>query len=327
MQLGVYNRGTQTMQNLGSGAILAGGRVLTCAHNVMDPFSEQMLVAENCVVLVAAFTATDEPARWAYVAEVLTPLAVLREKHEEQLLDLALLQITSAVTCDPPQCPGKDAVMVRPQPTFEVVTETDATSFDDVPCLRCDPADALHADGLAPKVTIIGYPALSGELIYASERDVVSLSGGFLQTQAFVDTGSSGGPVINANGDIVAVVSKGGGLPFVLQGGEVVELAKTRRVTFLRDDHAPPPPPPPAAAVASGDDADGSAGGCTLTLHALLQPHGLQEHAAVLEENGFALASAGELTSDDLKEMGIAKLKERKDMLKAFQAYAASCAD
>jgi len=28
-----------------------------------------------------------------------------------------------------------------------------------------------------------------------------------------------------------------------------------------------------------------------------------------------------------LKEMGIAKLKERKDMLKVFQAYAASCAD
>ena len=66
---------------------------------------------------------------------------------------------------------------------------------------------------------------------------------------------------------------------------------------------------------------------CVTALHALLQPHGLQQHAAVLEENGFALASAEELTSDDLKEMGIAKLKERKDMLKAFQAYAASCAD
>jgi hypothetical protein len=66
------------------------------------------------------------------------------------------------------------------------------------------------------------------------------------------------------------------------------------------------------------NDVDGSTGGCTLTLHALLQPHGLQQHAAVLEENGFALASVGELTSDDLKEMGIAKLKERKEMLKAF---------
>ena len=53
----------------------------------------------------------------------------------------------------------------------------------------------------------------------------------------------------------------------------------------------------------------------------------LQQHAAALEENGFALADASGLTSGDLAEMGIAKLKERKDMLKVFQAYAASCAD
>ena len=100
-------------------------------------------------------------------------------------------------------------------------------------CLRCDPTDPLHAEGLAPKVTIVGYPAAAGALMYASEADVVSLSDGFLQSRAFIDTGSSGGPVINATGDIVAVVSQGGGVG----PGGVVELAKTRRVIFLRAAH------------------------------------------------------------------------------------------
>ena len=166
----------------------------------------------------------------------------------ETCLDLALLQITSAVTCDPPQCPGKDAVMLYPQPQFEVLTEAAVASFDGVPCLRCDADDPLCADGLAPKVTIIGYPAASGALIYASEADVVSLSDGFLQTRAFIDTGSSGGPVVNAAGDIVGVVSQGGGVPsleirqrqgggHVAVGGGVVELAKTRQVKLLRAEH------------------------------------------------------------------------------------------
>jgi S1-C subfamily serine protease len=86
---------------------------------------------------------------------------------------------------------------------------------------------------------------------------VVNLADGFLQTRAFIDEGSSGGPVINADGDIVSVVSQGGGAPDTAVradvrpkagggheaigtafGGGVVELAKTRRVQFLRDDHA-----------------------------------------------------------------------------------------
>ena len=64
-----------------------------------------------------------------------------------------------------------------------------------------------------------------------------------------------------------------------------------------------------------------------------MQPHGLQQHADVLEENGFALrarqcrVSGAGRTVGRFEGDGHAKLKERKDMLKAFQAYAASCAD
>ena len=47
----------------------------------------------------------------------------------------------------------------------------------------------------------------------------------------------------------------------------------------------------------------------------------------MLEENGFALADAGGLTSSDLAEMGIAKLKERKGRLEAFRAHAGGAAE
>jgi len=60
-------------------------------------------------------------------------------------------------------------------------------------------------------------------------------------------------------------------------------------------------------------------------LGTMLQQHSLQQHAAVLEENGFSLADVGELTSDDLKEMGVVKLKDRKVLLKVFEAHAEGC--
>ena len=97
---------------------------------------------------------------------------------------------------------------------------------------------------------MIGYPAKAGGKMYASNaKDVLSLSDDFLQTEAFVDTGSSGGPVVNEAGAIVAVVSQGGGVvggvPVTLGGqqvhlaghGDTVEPAKARPVTFLRDEH------------------------------------------------------------------------------------------
>ena len=53
----------------------------------------------------------------------------------------------------------------------------------------------------------------------------------------------------------------------------------------------------------------------------LLQQDGLQRHAAVIERNGFTLDDVGDLTNADLVEMGIAKLKERKQLLEAFNAH------
>ena len=41
----------------------------------------------------------------------------------------------------------------------------------------------------------------------------------------------------------------------------------------------------------------------------------------MFEENGVTLGDVADLTSADLVEMGIAKLMERKAMLKAFKAH------
>ena len=62
--------------------------------------------------------------------------------------------------------------------------------------------------------------------------------GFYLQTRAF-NTGSSGGSVVNDAGDIVAVVSNGGGLRVdrPVQRGDVAEHSKARPVQFLRPEH------------------------------------------------------------------------------------------
>ena len=85
--------------------------------------------------------------------------------------------------------------------------------------------------GIDP-VAVIGYAARASTKAYASRGHITNVSDGFAHTDAFIDTGSSGGPVINEAGDIVAVVSHGGG---VQQGSR--ELSKTRLVKFLCGDH------------------------------------------------------------------------------------------
>jgi hypothetical protein len=85
------------------------------------------------------------------------------------------------------------------------------------------------------RVTVIGYAAAAGQFMHASPDFIVNAPAGFFHTKAFIDTGSSGGPVINAAGDIVSIVSKGGFGLNKLSG--VANLANTRRVSLLRDEH------------------------------------------------------------------------------------------
>jgi GTPase SAR1 family protein len=262
VQLGVYDRATRHLLNLSSGALLKGGRVLTAAHNVLDmrmsppqplvpsrgsgavdAASDSMGVANGSgsngcggggrTVLIGVFAGDDRPTRWAYTAEVLTPLELLREQIDGVLLDLCVLQITASVTCDPPSCLGKANVLGGAK--IAVVREDSRRGGDErlleEPSLCCDPDFQLRAG--EDRVTVISYAAAAGSHIFVSPENVVNLSGGYLQTRGFIDTGSSGGPVINEAGDIVSVVSRTG----TRASSGTAELAKTRLVSLLRPRH------------------------------------------------------------------------------------------
>ena len=103
--------------------------------------------------------------------------------------------------------------------------------FVDVPCMRCDARFELRAG--EHRVTVISYAAAAGSHIFVSPENVVNLSCGYLQTRGFIDTGSSGGPVINEAGDIVAIVSRTG----TRATSGTADLAKTRLISLLRPQH------------------------------------------------------------------------------------------
>eukprot|EP00937_MAST-01D_sp_MAST-1D-sp2_P004831 g4831.t1 len=239
VQLGVYDRQTRTLKNLGSGALLEGGLVITVAHNVIEkPPHEKLphplphpkplppLVTHGCTVLVGTFEGDASVTRWSFTAEVLTPLELLREERNGALLDLAVLRLQTAVVCDPPFCEGKHDVLAHPTPTISLVSEGPVADLGSVPFLRCDPAFEPRSG--VDRVTVIGYAAAAGSHVHVNTDDVINVSEGYLRTKAFIATGSSGGPVINAAGGIVSVVSHGGGAGV---------MASTRQVSLLRREH------------------------------------------------------------------------------------------
>ena len=55
------------------------------------------------------------------------------------------------------------------------------------------------------------------------------------------------------------------------------------------------------------------------TLRQLLQEHGLEEYADILEANAVDLDVAADLTEEDLVQLGVQRLGDRKRLIRAFQ--------
>ena len=53
-----------------------------------------------------------------------------------------------------------------------------------------------------------------------------------------------------------------------------------------------------------------------------LEDLGFAQHAAEFVENGVDLDLLSEITNDDLKDLGVARLADRKRLLKAIVAFA-----
>eukprot|EP00937_MAST-01D_sp_MAST-1D-sp2_P008047 g8047.t1 len=121
VQLGVHDGQENQLKNIGSGALLKGGYILTAAHNLLDmefrpldphapPHAQRpsLVTGPHRTVLIAEFSDADKPPQWAYEAEVLTPLALLRRTgiQAHQLLDLAILRVKCKVVCEPAMSRG-----------------------------------------------------------------------------------------------------------------------------------------------------------------------------------------------------------------------------
>eukprot|EP00937_MAST-01D_sp_MAST-1D-sp2_P003080 g3080.t1 len=237
VQLGIHDPASASLADAGSGALLPGGRILSAAHVFF-----QLLPGRT--VLVAVYAGSDgAPARWAYEAELLTPPALLHKQHEGVLLDLAVLRITGSVACTPDRSHGKAHVGpgVPQHVPLRVAQRSAAPAADQLPFLQCVPRE--HEHRLDAEIIAAGYAAAAGKHMFLHRDRIVTLEDGCLQTAAFIHSGSSGGPVVDAAGRIVAVISHGGAL---------AELARARLTSFLTPAHFGPPAP-----VAGADSALG----------------------------------------------------------------------
>eukprot|EP00937_MAST-01D_sp_MAST-1D-sp2_P004644 g4644.t1 len=238
VQLGIHDPASASLADAGSGALLPGGRILSAAHVFRKLLPSPPMVStawQDRTVLVAVYSGGDsEPATWMYEAELLTPHALLHALHGDKLLDLAVLRITHSVACDPQSSHGAAHAWVGiPQHVpLRVVQRSAAPALDQLPFLQC--VSREHVYRLDAEVIAVGYAAAAGKHMFLDRASIVTLEGGYLQTRAFIHSGSSGGPVVNAAGHIVAVISN---------GGAMAELSRTRLTRFLAAAHFGPPAP------------------------------------------------------------------------------------
>jgi hypothetical protein len=215
VQLGIFDRTSRKLLDMGSGSLLEGGHILSAAH-VFDQLTDPAHM-----VLVATFTGHLSRPVWSFTAELLTPLALLeRGVLPGVRVDLAVARITGSITCNPPCFQGPASLAgctyaiangaPRPSAGFGEFVRGLACAGEDgvLPHLTCDRAFMATARaGPTSRVTVIGYPVAVGNHIHNDSADVFSMENGFLRTRAFIESASSGGPAVNGAGAIVGVVS------------------------------------------------------------------------------------------------------------------------
>ena len=261
VQIGIFDRESRKLLDMGSGALLEDGRILSAAH-VFD----QLVDPQQQAVLVATFAGEQERPQWAFTAQLLTPPDLLeRGLLPGVRVDLAVARITGSITCYPPCFQGLASLA---DCTYEVTEESPAPSdgFDArvrglacvgadgrLPHLTCDREFMAAAEaGPNSRVTVVGYPVAVGSHVHADSGDVLTMENGFLRTRAFIESASSGGPAINDAGAIVGVVS------FDFARADAHRCSYLRSVHLLTEQHfgvAPPLPPAAAPAAAAGGEA------------------------------------------------------------------------
>lgn len=248
----------------GSGAIVSrDGHILTAAHLFLHPTAMGALFgggspAPEVLIAIGAYDTDGSPSKWAWWAELLTPIDLLREKDASgiRLLDLAILKVRGALALSPAVFAGVDEPY-----TVERRGQDAPPPFSDALRLGKE-ADVVSGCPLL----VLGWPSPHGQrtIFVDSTHECISREGSLLRSRAFIHAGSSGGPALTASLQVVGVIShnprssddtvrppeNGGEEKYVacIRAIERVALAPSPEGQGLTSSHIPLVTPPAAVA-------------------------------------------------------------------------------
>ena len=226
VRIGIYKTATKKLISLGSGTLIdAGpgapvGQVLSAAHlfvrannptlppYYVDPAIDWNSTTAPFLILVGMYQADDQPSRWDFWAELMTPLSVLQTTNplpwKETLVDLAVLCIRGKIKMSP-------AVFTGPglSETFDVVNRSNAATPLSLPD-GIQLGEPLAVQTGISMVTVFGWFAPKEEYtLYAPQHEkVISNVNGLLVSQALLHTCGSGGAQVDSRGCLLAVNSR-----------------------------------------------------------------------------------------------------------------------
>ena len=190
------------------------------AHYLQPRYPAEMNWAaldSEMLLAIAMYEADDQPSRWAYWAELVTPIETLQRLEESphangsgmhehsQLLDLAVLRILGRLEIDEPAFRGTGArYLIACQHPASADLAGPASPLPRGRSLGDPSALSDHCD----TISAFGWPSPLGEVtLYSDSAPLQSRSKGLLASRVIIHSGSSGGAAVNHHGHIVAVNS------------------------------------------------------------------------------------------------------------------------
>jgi hypothetical protein len=279
VRIGLLNRATCRLFELGSGTIIDTGagaprnQVLTVAHLFVDPVEKTKYGAPNphyleptwtssdpqseffnfptaidwtsdaapVILVIGMWEADDQPSRWMWWAELVTPLATLQEKcqcHQgphsmTHMLDLAVLRICGRLELTPDvfQGFGMNYSVIAKYPAMASLAEASSPL---PPGLQLGDPEALHVH--VDPITVFGWFSPAGEVtLFAPQAlALVAKSHGLLMASVVLHNGGSGGAAVDHLGRLVAVNWRSD-LPTLPPKKKY--MAYMRQVNWLMADH------------------------------------------------------------------------------------------
>ena len=277
VRIGLLDRTKCRLLELGSGTIIDAGagaprnQVLTVAHLFVDPvaytqdfthdytqgnphYLEPIWTklgypaainwtsdAAPLILAIGIWEADDQPSRWMWWAELVTPLATLQEKCQSphpphsmtHMLDLAVLRICGRLELTPDVFQGfmMDYSVIAKYPVMASLTGASSA----LPCgLQLGDPDALQVS--ADVITVFGWFSPLGEVTLFAPQAVTlaAKSHGLLQASVVLHSGGSGGAAVDHLGRLVAVNWRSG-LPELPPRRNY--MAYMRMVSWLLPEH------------------------------------------------------------------------------------------